>query len=168
MSDYIGDSNPNSFSGDSSAESISGAGGNDTLRGNDGNDTISGDDGNDQLFGGLGNDSLSGGEGDDTLTDYLGANALDGGAGNDRFEYVSYNEGSASGADTITTGDGRDVLSLHAYGARYYPLSHVADVVTDFTTGPNGDVISLNNVTNQLIGWDGTTNPFLTGHLFAE
>lgn len=168
MANYSGTTGGDNYSGTSSDDSIAGNGGNDTLYGNGGNDSIDGGDGNDVLYGNDGNDTVRGGLGDDWIEDYRGSNVLDGGAGNDTFNGVGYMDGgSTGGADTITTGAGRDTLRVDGYGVRNFPLSFLADTVTDFTTGASGDVIDLSEVVNDLIGYSAGSNPFLTGFLSA-
>ncbi|MBA4095109.1 MAG: hypothetical protein C0489_13620, partial [Candidatus Accumulibacter sp.] len=105
-------------------DTLDGELGDDTLRGGDGDDVLSsGDDGDDVLDGGAGNDSLttlgrgnaslSGGDGNDTLTIFQGSPiserysiALDGGAGNDLFDFRSI----AYDMDvTVRGGEGADI-----------------------------------------------------------
>lgn len=94
-------------------DKLYGNAGNDELRGGGGNDTIYGQGNNDELVGDeagspQASNSVYGGSGNDTVkaSDYLGqgfSQTLSGGTGND-FIY------GAGGADTLTGGDGIDLL----------------------------------------------------------
>ncbi|MBM6582484.1 hypothetical protein ILT44_19960, partial [Microvirga sp. BT689] len=167
-----------SFTGTAANDTISGLSGSDTLygqsgndildgganadylSGDNGNDLVQGGTGNDTTYGGAGDDTLQGGEGDDILDDWEGVNVQDGGAGNDTFRDVSY----GSGADTLTGGEGQDTYVLNAY---YWApdAQYVADTITDFTAGENGDRIDLNGVLGSLTGYSWSENPFTTGFL---
>jgi Ca2+-binding RTX toxin-like protein len=153
-------------------DSITGWMFNDTLRSGEGNDVLNGNLGDDVLDGGAGNDTLysSWNEGNDTLLggdgdDELSADGgnvtksivLDGGAGNDHFDFRS---STASTASVIATGgSGSDVYQPSGLG--------LAGHVTDFTAGAGGDVISLEGlllVITWQSGYHGG-NPFSQGHI---
>ncbi|MGA0544542.1 DUF4214 domain-containing protein [Brevundimonas sp. VNH65] len=166
-------------------DTVTGGGGDDVIHGEDGDDTLDGEAGSDTLYGGAGDDWLSatdeggddalyGGDGDDRLTLSRASGGhviLDGGAGNDTITVQQYGStGSvtvsggtgddlirlwSSGA-TISTGEGRDTLEFAASGT---------STVTDFTAGSGGDVLSLAGVLSSSFGWNGSANPFSTGHL---
>ena len=73
---------------------------------------------------------------------------------------------SASGGSNsqITLGEGQDTLNVGYIDTRYSPS---IVTVTDFATGPNGDVVDLDDyLTYNAENWDGSTNPFgSSGHL---
>jgi len=91
---------------------VLGQDGNDLIKGGIGNDNINGGDGNDTLMGGIGKDFIFGGDGDDIIKGGLpGADAdensvgdiLNGGAGNDTFEFVrGIGKENAEGAEEGT------------------------------------------------------------------
>jgi Ca2+-binding RTX toxin-like protein len=143
--------------------------GNDTIRSefSFGSDTIRTDAGNDIVYSTKYSFSMAGGPptvypttfietgiGDD-LVDYgnVGtANAvIDLGEGNDRLQLRN----ATSGGTQLTLGGGRDAIEL-------YNVSIAAPLtITDFQAGPQGDSFNLYTLpTDQLIGWDGGTNPF--------
>jgi VCBS repeat-containing protein len=155
-----GDGNDTVF-GENGNDIVNGDGGNDTLSGGAGVDTLNGGTGNDVLDGDAGDDVLNGGDGADTFNDSQGANIINGGAGDDVFTYVGWD----NFADTITTGTGRDLLQVQ-YFRLTNAASYAADVVTDFATGDNGDVLRLNSFGNTWFpNWDLNTNPFAGGYL---
>jgi hypothetical protein len=170
ISGTAGDDNLTGTAGDDTIDALDGAdtvnagAGNDTIFGGSGNDSLQGGLGNDVIHGGDGNDSIDGGGGADTLLGESGndfftnfgfwaAQSGDGGAGNDRFwAYLQSNS-------TITTGADSDTIQLfNVFGQHKL-------VVTDFAAGSGGDVLDINSVLSNLIGWDGSTNPFATGFL---
>jgi VCBS repeat-containing protein len=148
------------FNGTAGPDVHNGSRGHDKLSGGAGVDMLSGGEGNDQLEGGAEGDTLIGGDGDDTFSDTSGANSQDGGAGDDRFKLVS----SGNGVDTLTGGSGRDFYELTNTTIRFNQ-AHVADVITDFATGPEGDVLQLGSALASLTGYADGQNPFQTGHL---
>jgi Ca2+-binding RTX toxin-like protein len=151
---------------------LDGGAGNDSLDGGDGRDTLNGDEGHDTLSGGEGDDYLKGsidffspdddvligGNGNDTLQDYAGNNSLDGGDGDDLFYDVSSQ--ASSGANTMTGGAGHDFYSFDTF---FFNSPITPDVITDFETGPGGDVMNITStdVTNFLTGFPADANPFI-------
>jgi Ca2+-binding RTX toxin-like protein len=120
--------------GKASPDTIDGGPGNDSLNGEDGNDTVDGGPGDDFLASGRNYDVLNGGEGDDTLSDsgYMGTGQdMDGGPGNDMLI-------PGDGIDNVDGGDGFDTADyeIHNYTEGAEP-------------GPNGVVITLDNVAND-------------------
>ncbi|WP_291298334.1 Ig-like domain-containing protein [Elioraea sp.] len=155
-----GDGNDTVF-GENGNDTVNGDGGNDNLSGGAGIDTLNGGTGNDTLDGDAGNDTLNGGDGADTFNDSQGANIVNGGGGDDVVTYVGWD----NFADTITTGSGRDLLNIYHYRL-VAPASYAIDVVTDFATGDQGDVLRLNNLgSNWFTNWDANVNPFTAGYL---
>ncbi|WBS03490.1 calcium-binding protein [Pseudoduganella sp. SL102] len=147
--------------GEQADDLIDGRGGNDVLHGGSGNDTLLGGAGNDALYGGVDCDSLDGGAGDDILTfgdegrygnNNKGSTLL-GGDGNDTFQAAQFMWGM--GTSLMTGGNGRDSYLL---GGGQRSEGHLT--VTDFATGPGGDVIVLDAYV-QNTRYDGG-NPFDT------
>jgi Ca2+-binding RTX toxin-like protein len=97
---------------------ITGGSGNDVLTGNAAMDVITGGLGIDSLSGMAGKDTISGGDGTDTINGGTGLDTLSGGAGVDTFRYTA-------AADSQGT---------------------TVDVITDFTGGVGGDVLSFAGV----------------------
>lgn len=175
------------ISGGEGKDQIDGGRGNDTLFGGEYADSIYGGPGDDHIYGDPdfwggdhwsprpkpgGADYIDGGDGNDSFYDWRadgGANTMIGGAGDDTFYYVSsmpdwsgYEYWPVEGIDRLTGGEGRDVYKLGYVG------NSPADVVTDFTVGPAGDVIDLLALINTLPDYIPGTNPFVTGHLVLE
>ncbi|NFV79224.1 tandem-95 repeat protein [Magnetospirillum aberrantis] len=172
------------ITGGAGSDTLNGSIGQDLMRGDDGNDWLYGGTGDDVLDGGTGNDYLSGdagddwlygGDGNDTLIGAAGRNHVSGGNGND-IVYV-YSEsgeiidagagddtihvGGYGGTDTVTTGEGRDMIVIQRMVSGKTTL-----VVTDFTAGSGGDVIDLASFQETYLhAWDGQSNPFGTGSL---
>ena len=176
-------------------DSLDGEYGNDKLFGGNGDDWLyDWDGGNDQLYGESGDDHLhvqrfyshsantivldggagddtieygsavyivdrvtvSGGEGNDVITVAPTAKAvIDAGTGNDK---VNVAMGGLN--QTITLGAGADTFKITGT-----PYSTIRDVVrvTDFNTAE--DRVDLTDIIGYLQNWDGSTNPFATGHL---
>jgi len=80
-----------------------------------GAETIKGTEGEDRLLGGAGDDVITGGGGRDYIWGGNGADVMTGGAGNDRFAYLTVEEGR----DVITDFGGGDVIDLSALAKRY-------------------------------------------------
>ncbi|WP_301183854.1 calcium-binding protein [Sphingobium xenophagum] len=157
------------------------------LEGGLGNDHISGLDGNDEIYGGGGNDILLGGDGDDLFEDSVGANEMDGGAGDDIFWNLSYGTQS----NRITGGAGRDrfvigyggvgsggggEVGLSAFDIGAAAGAGEGDIITDFMVGAQGDVIELDyssafnisyNIYGALVRQDGA-NTIVTAERYDE
>jgi VCBS repeat-containing protein len=118
-----------SSTSNSSANLVGGNDGNNTLDGQGGNDVVYGGAGNDTLFGGNGNDHLLGGDGNDILYGQAGNDVLNGGAGNDKLY-------GGAGNDWLIGGEGEDTFI-------WTPGESGIDVIADFQTGQNGDVLDL-------------------------
>jgi Ca2+-binding RTX toxin-like protein len=156
------------------ADTIYGLDGNDDIKGEVGNDLIDGGGGSDVLYGGFGDDTLVGGDGSDTLytgagNDWLqggngadvflsrvpdtGNTTLDGGAGDDYFDF-SRTQGAAT-FDTIYVngGDGNDSFIIGMYqgtafingggGNDYYNAYSGAKIVGD---GAGQDTLVLSSI----------------------
>ena len=176
-----GGAGDDSLSGESGDDVLVGGDGADLLLGGTGNDDLIGDAGDDDLQGGTGDDSLSGGEGDDTLLGEAGSDTLEGGAGIDTLDggidndFLSAGSGDdtllggagidflfgGTGDDTMTGGTGSDTF---AWGEndKGSTIDPDADVITDFTVGPGGDMLDLADLLQNEEG-----NP-LTDYLSIE
>ncbi|MBI4208036.1 MAG: hypothetical protein HY527_23695 [Betaproteobacteria bacterium] len=123
---------------DEGPNTLVGGSGHDQLAGYGGNDSLTGGAGDDLLNGGLGNDTLIGGPGNDQLYDDAGANRLEGGDGADFFLVTDL---ELVGPSTITGGAGRDEY-LPVFITDGFSVA-IAPIVTDFQTGPGGDLINF-------------------------
>ena len=99
-----------------------------TIKGGSGNDALTGNAAMDVITGGLGNDSMSGLAGKDTLNGDAGTDTLNGGLG----------------LDTLSGGAGVDTFVYTAVGDSQ---GVTVDVITDFTGGVGGDLLSFAGVT---------------------
>lgn len=196
--DYIsGLGGSDSLSGLDGADSLSGGAGNDTLDGGAGSDTLSDTDGSDRLLGGPGFDIITvnrsqgggqtiyvdgggdtdlvslrisnvnatatvlGGDGDDEIRVYGSIGGLvDGGAGNDLVVVGDTLTNPGPQTRQVTLGSGSDRLR--------YDFNYTTVItVTDFQTGDAGDRLEMRPGLD-ILGWDGATNPFSTGHFRLE
>jgi Ca2+-binding RTX toxin-like protein len=117
-----GDGNDN-IKGGIGNDTLSGGSNDDFLYGGDGNDKLFGDIGSDRLYGGNGNDALEGndkgpdwvyGEGGNDIIRFTEGDYLDGGIGNDAFNYTA-EPGSSTWTNfgnTIIGGAGTDTVTL--------------------------------------------------------
>ena len=94
-------------------------------------DVLRGDSSDDILIGLGGNDDLNGLSGDDVLIGGRGADILTGGAGSDAFLYQ--------------VGD----------------LGNGVDIITDFKTGKNGDVLDLDSLLNGFVPGSSNASDFV-------
>ena len=135
----------------------------DNLDGGFDDDLIYGNGGNDDLDGGVGDDTVFGGSGDDVFRDTgSGNDTWYGEEGEDTFLHVSY----ASGQSTISGGSGVDRFEVWgeiSRGGTY--ASWGPDTITDFQAGDDGDILDLSHVTDEFVGWDSVSNPFIGGFL---
>lgn len=117
---FGGDGGSHQFAlfGGTGNDSIEGGDGTDYIHGEEGDDTLVGSFGTDQLVGGIGHDRLDGGtetdmlvgdEGNDTLIGGQGPDYMSGDAGSDLF---LFDRASHLTGDTISGGDGWDILRL--------------------------------------------------------
>lgn len=176
---FGGDDNDRLFGG-AGDDHLEGGAGNDQLYSGAGQNTLLGGDGNDELNAERGSSgTLNGGDGNDRLTGYNGI-VYAGGSGDDEIEVT------LSGPDTqpftVDGGDGRDTIRIRLYGDSQaiaatlsggagadtfvlatagLPDSATALVVSDFTPGPNGDLIDVRSVYGVRDG----VNPFDDGLL---
>jgi Ca2+-binding RTX toxin-like protein len=132
-----------SYTGTLSADSITGQGGNDRFFGLGGNDWIDGRSGNDDIFSGQGDDTLIGGAGNDVLH---------GGWGNDSIV-------CAAGDDYSHGGPGRDTFVVDPI-----VIANSSGLVWDFNATATGDVLDVNPLLNDLVGYTGG-DPFAQGFL---
>lgn len=96
--------------GGSGDDQLDGDAGDDRLFGGLGTDLLDGDEGKDLVQGGQGNDTLFGRDGEDTLLGGGGADNLNAGAGADILRDADAATSFEVSADTLTGGDGDDVL----------------------------------------------------------
>jgi Ca2+-binding RTX toxin-like protein len=156
-----------SLAGTESSDAISGGFLNDTLAGLGGNDISMADKGAttlpamrerqpnggseaDSLYGGSGNDTIRGGDGSDFIQDDRGANVLDGGDGDDIFQYVgSSTSNSESGLDTITGGAGSDTYRIYGTDCVITRRSGTPTSSPTFKAGAHADrdIIDLSELT---------------------
>ena len=160
----IGGTGNDWVSGGVGSDTLYGGAGNDTLYGGDGwdggvaHDVLYGEDGNDRLALGSGDGTAFGGAGNDDIWLYTTTghwNTVDAGSGDD----VIRVEGM--GANQITTGSGRDVITMGYYTST---SSDGGSMVTDFTAGLGGDKIDLSLVLSMASGWNSSINPFASGY----
>lgn len=105
-----------------------------------------------RLFGGAGADTIS-------VSGISGTAIIDAGAQGDSVDLTL--EGVAY---TVTLGGGVDRLSFQADREFFLLTSPV--LVTDFTAGAGGDTLVLSNLLAEVLdNWDGSHNPFASGHL---
>lgn len=177
ISDGSGDDVVNGDAGDDRINSFDS--GSDSLFGGDGTDyitvsrtsrvaaalTLDGGADNDYIsYFNFGNEqetlTVRGGTGNDYISISLsGGGTIDAGAGDDRL-YIEIQGGPL----TISLGSGRDILGFNqsqfAQNIFRNPL-----VVTDFEVGLLGDQVDLATLRYlNFTGWDGLTNPFVSGH----
>jgi len=171
------------LAGDVFNDTITGNAANNTIWGYGGDDQINGGSGNESIFGGWGNDTIKGGAGNDTISGDAGDNLIDGGDGDDFFFNYTENSGKdtllgGAGNDTFdmrtraaeataTGGAGRDTYRFDAgYGSYDKVLPGIINV-TDFTAGPDGDIIDLMNQLQRNSNYqDG--NPFSAANGYAR
>ncbi|HEX5340940.1 MAG TPA: calcium-binding protein, partial [Duganella sp.] len=170
----VGDAFNDTISGNAANNTIWAMGGDDLVNGGSGNESILGGYGNDTIYGGAGNDTIygdggnnliDGGDGDDLFINYTldaGKDTLIGGAGNDLFDMRARADEA-----TATGGAGRDTYRFNAgYSSGDKTLPGVLNV-TDFTAGPDGDIIDLmSQLTRNSSYVDG--NPFSTANGYAR
>jgi Ca2+-binding RTX toxin-like protein len=162
-----------------------GSAGNDTIYGGRGDDTLRGGEGNDLLIGGAGNDvfdesttafgddTIDGGEGNDLITDFNGTNTLRGGNGNDQLggNGTLYGGGGNDTFYFISSGPTSDTLYGEAGADVYFIIPDFAtfglDRIADFDTSASGDLIAVQFLVDQMIGWPGgfANNMFDQGYL---
>lgn len=161
--------------GGDGADYISGGRGDDVLEGGAGDDNLVDWNG--------GSDTLRGGSGDDRIfvlrqdaSDAMRSVVIDGGTGDDKVTFrgfvattinVSLGEGDDlfslgyavdGGELSVTTGTGRDVITLEVFAPVGSDL-----VVTDFQSGDAGDIFDIADFTGlNSVDWDGS-NPFGAG-----
>ncbi len=102
--------------------------------------TVTGSAFADAVIGSTGGDIISGGDGNDFIRGVAGGDSMTGGSGADQFQYGAVNEGGAANIGT-TAG---------------------ADVLTDFTPGTGGDLLSFDDAVFGLTGAAAATIDFQT------
>ncbi|ELS47243.1 type 1 secretion C-terminal target domain protein [Microcystis aeruginosa FACHB-905 = DIANCHI905] len=185
-----GGSGDDSIFGDDGNDILNGDSGNDFLQGGAGDDVLNGGSGRDSLYAEDSNDTLNGGDGDDILYGGLALNkvhSLNGDDGDDQIyvrafdgtqisasggngddliyiESGSFGDPLAVGTLQITTGSGRDTVSIDANRILGSNLNPDLITVTDFQTGTGGDIIDFSRILPSLVSYDGS-NPFTAGYL---
>ena len=103
--------------------------------------TLTGDTGNDNLSNSEGNrfNRIDGAAGNDNLTIYGNFNTVIGGDGNDSISVLG------TGANTLTGGAGMDTFDIAA--------NSTGNLITDFQTGDNGDVLVLNSGIYSIVNY---------------
>jgi Ca2+-binding RTX toxin-like protein len=170
---------------------LRGGDGDDTIRGGHGNDIVEGGAGNDSIdfqHDG-GSDSIDTGAGDDWILVYRNWRdvvehvSIATGDGNDQLRYQNFDHGSltvafGNGADrftllgtrqdvTLTLGANADVVDFSQNYTMNTLVGEMLVTVTDYV--PGVDQLEWGSyLQNELVGWDGTSNPFVTGHLRLE
>lgn len=129
---------------------LTGGAGTEHLDGGPGDDTLEGHGEYDYLDGGTGDDTLRGGDGHDLLFGggvvgdgaQAGADRLDGGPGNDSLDDQDGLGGGAIGPDTLTGGEGRDVV--FSYVLRRDPVT--VDLTRPYGQGQAGENDALTGI----------------------
>jgi len=176
------------LSGGNGNDSLSGGSQNDLLYGDADNDVLAGDQGRDTLVGGAGDDTISGGDGDDAIYDGDGSGLINGDAGDDVIDVTTDGGVAANRALTINGGAGDDVVTFGLSSSAAVTTANVAlgagiDTisvssyrlavgntpdnvrVTDFVSGPGGDVVDLDGLVSNYTTYIAGQNPFATGHV---
>ena len=125
--------------GGADADIIFGDEGNDWIWGGSGNDITYGGVGNDYLWGGVGSDLMYGDDGNDQMWGEAGDDVMFGGAGNDLLN-------GGAGNDALTAGAGRDTFQYWINNAERglnFGALWGNDRITDFASGPSGDLIDM-------------------------
>jgi len=131
--------------GDGATNAVDGNGGNDAITGGSGRDDLSGDAGNDTITGGTGADSLSGGTGIDDFTAIAGQSVV--------LTAETVTEAAVAATETITFGNG-------------------LDIITDFNAGANGDTVDtvaapITGIGVNMTGDTSAASYFLSGAFVA-
>jgi Ca2+-binding RTX toxin-like protein len=137
----------NTFTGGAFADVITGSAGNDVLVGGAGKDTISGGAGTDNITGGIGADNMTGGTGVDTFNGTLTSSVAS--------SATAIAGATLAAGDTLTFGNGVDVITDFTAGAGGDVLENTAAAVAAIATGIG------QNVTTGFA--TATTNYFVSG-----
>ncbi|HEY5723099.1 MAG TPA: type I secretion C-terminal target domain-containing protein [Allosphingosinicella sp.] len=177
--------------GEGGDDALDGGAGNDQLFGGAGDDLVHGGEGNDYIHSDEnGSDALFGDDGDDQIylirvaLPSLGptSSSISGGAGND-YLFVQTRESHNVSIDAgegddrlffaelytsanVTLGAGRDIVDLGMFD--FYASRGGRLVIADFEAGPGGDYIWLDSLLSSYTSWNGSLNPFASGHLKIE
>lgn len=120
--------------------------GNDWIWGGSGNDIAYGGVGNDYLWGGVGSDLMYGDDGNDHLWGEAGDDVMFGGAGNDLLN-------GGAGNDALSGGVGRDTFQYwidNSQRGLNFGALWGSDRITDFASGPSGDLIDMRTLFERL------------------
>jgi len=128
------------------------------VSGDDGNDTLTTGTGDDEILGGDGADNITGNGGDDTMTGGAGVNTFNQATNGDSTAYTATSRAGAYAAgDTITFGNGVDVITDFAAGAT---AGNANNVLNLGNAGLGTDLIANVNTTANLTI---NTNYFASG-----
>jgi Ca2+-binding RTX toxin-like protein len=108
--------------------------------------TLNGGDGNDQITGGDGNDTLNGDGDNDLLVGFRGADAMNGGTGDDT---LVWNNGD--GSDSANGGDGNDTMVVNGAGvSETFTISATGTGVRFDRLNPGPFFVDINPTTENL------------------
>jgi Ca2+-binding RTX toxin-like protein len=162
VENLVGTARDDKFTGDAGANKLTGAGGNDTLTGNGGDDEVFGGEGDDSLSGQDGQFYLFGEGGNDTLkmSGELQAAAVDGGSGQNIFQFLA----NTFGTVTLTTTSDEDTLDFSQYDNEVtIDLSNTSSAQKVGGQSGNELWVTLNGLFKNVIGAIGFSN-FITGN----
>ena len=177
-----GEGGDDALDGGDGADYLVGGAGDDIVHGGEGSDVIvsdenssdalHGDGGDDAIYlyrltqntGSPSSSSIWGGAGSDYIFVQSREShnvAIDAGEGDDRIFFAELYTSA-----NVTLGAGRDIVELGMFD--YYASQGGRLVIADFEAGPNGDYIWLDTLLSSYTSWNGSLNPFASGHLKIE
>jgi Ca2+-binding RTX toxin-like protein len=157
---------------------VSTGAGDDIVVGSSGNDSLAGGDGNDSLAGGAGIDTLVGGAGNDIFADEDGNDVVDGGAGDDLYQFLlafattdivfTFPPDRLQNIETvwITTGSGNDLIDIRSVtGSNVWGFNEISTGAgNDTVVGSSGnDFLDGGEGSDILIGSNGDLDTLVGG-----